>query len=116
MKNKFLLIIILGIFLINTPYTIGGMSYCCEKTNSGFWCQDVDKESECDTSVRASNPPTSCEATYYCKLGTCFDSQEGTCTGNTPQILVRRTGAPCNPPFHPQWESTRSRASSKIRL
>lgn len=58
------------------------VSYCCEKTTSGAWCQNAPLES-CDPEFRTN--PTSCEATSYCKMGTCVDSQEGTCLENTPQ-------------------------------
>ncbi|MCK5342813.1 MAG: hypothetical protein KAR20_05385 [Candidatus Heimdallarchaeota archaeon] len=58
------------------------VSYCCEKTNDGAWCQNAPQES-CDSGFRTN--PTSCQATSYCRLGTCVDSQEGTCMENTPQ-------------------------------
>ncbi len=57
-------------------------SYCCEKTVSGGWCVN-DKESQCAAGYDSA--PTSCETTSYCKLGTCYDSEEGLCMGNTPQ-------------------------------
>ncbi|MCX6749708.1 MAG: hypothetical protein NTW17_03120 [Candidatus Pacearchaeota archaeon] len=41
----------------------------------------------------ASSPfrtaPTSCAATSYCRLGTCINSQEGTCLENTPQKVCQ---------------------------
>lgn len=58
------------------------VSYCCEKTTDGAWCQNA-PEKECNSGFRKA--PTSCEATSYCKLGCCYDSQEGTCDENTPQ-------------------------------
>ena len=58
------------------------ITYCAERTTSGAWCQNVPL-SEVDTSLRYV--PTSCEATSYCKLGTCVNSQEGVCLENTPQ-------------------------------
>ncbi len=57
-------------------------SYCCEKTNEGAWCVN-DEQSACAAGYNAA--PTSCETTSYCKLGTCYDSDEGLCMGNTPQ-------------------------------
>ncbi|MBI2452481.1 hypothetical protein HYV50_05425 [Candidatus Pacearchaeota archaeon] len=56
---------------------------CCEKTKSGLFCQDV-KEEQCAT---ADNPPTSCVSVSSCKPGFCFDSFEGTCLDNTPQMV-----------------------------
>jgi len=63
---------------------VGETSYCCEKTTEGAWCQNapIDK---CDSSNGLRKVPASCEATSYCKLGTCVNSQEGTCMENTPQ-------------------------------
>ena len=58
------------------------VSYCCEKTKDGAWCQNAAQD-QCNTAFR--KVPTSCEATSYCKLGCCYDSQEGTCDENTPQ-------------------------------
>jgi hypothetical protein len=81
MKNKTLILsFILGIFLIGIA--MAETSYCCEKTKDGAWCQN-DVATNCDTSFLKT--ATSCEATSYCKLGCCYDSQEGTCDQNTPQ-------------------------------
>ena len=60
------------------------ITYCAEKTTSGAWCQNVPLD-EVDQSYRYV--PSSCDATSYCKLGTCVNSQEGTCLENTPQIV-----------------------------
>jgi len=57
-------------------------SYCCEKTTDGAWCQNA-PSSDCNSAFRKT--PTSCESTSYCRLGCCYDSQEGTCMENTPQ-------------------------------
>ena len=81
-------ILLVGIFIINlnSVSSVGEVSYCCEKTVDGAWCQDVTDLSQCDTGGGLSAPvPTSCEATSYCKLGTCINSEEGTCLPNTPQ-------------------------------
>jgi hypothetical protein len=58
------------------------VNVCCEKTLSGAWCQNV-PDGNCDSSFRKT--PTSCDATSYCKLGCCVDSEEGLCMENTPQ-------------------------------
>ncbi len=55
---------------------------CCEKTQSGAWCQNT-LEENCNTGFRKT--PTSCDATSFCKSGCCYDSQEGLCMENTPQ-------------------------------
>jgi hypothetical protein len=86
---KLSLVFFLGIFLIG----IVSASYCCEKTVSGAFCQNVDSVSECAvgtseiTGEEYRNIPASCEATSYCKTGTCINQQEGTCMSNTAQII-----------------------------
>jgi len=79
MKKIFL--IFLGIFLVGT-FISAEASYCCERLESGAWCQNA-REDLCDDDYRIA--PTSCEATSYCRTGTCIDSEEGTCMENTPQ-------------------------------
>ena len=74
-------ILVLSIFLISI---ISAQEYCCEKTNAGAWCQNA-PENECDTTGDLRAVPTSCEATSYCRLGVCINSEEGTCMPNTPQ-------------------------------
>jgi hypothetical protein len=81
---------ILAIFLIGS---IGAVTYCCEKTTSGAWCQNVNSESLCSTAINPlTNEPfkktaASCEATSYCRPGTCINGQEGICMPNTPQVV-----------------------------
>jgi hypothetical protein len=62
---------------------------CCEQTTSGAFCQNV-PSSECKPGSR--QVPTSCESTSYCKAGTCYDSTEGTCLDNTPQLVCNANG------------------------
>lgn len=62
---------------------------CCERTISGASCQDV-PVSECDPSYRQL--PTACDSTSFCKAGTCFDSTQGTCLDNTPQLVCNDNG------------------------
>ncbi len=92
-KNLFI-IIVLGVLLIGLVNSIGlptgGVSYCCEKTVAGAWCQNSPKDN-CNIGI---DPKTNsvfravasnCESLSYCKMGTCINSQEGTCMENTPQ-------------------------------
>lgn len=93
---KKILILILGIFLVSSVYAVAEISYCCEKTKSGAWCQNSNEEN-CETGNACSGEkckavPSSCEATSYCKLGCCYDSQEGTCMENTPQKVCNDNG------------------------
>ena len=55
---------------------------CCPETNDGNICQDVPSDyEECKDSLL----PTSCEQVSSCKLGCCFDEQEGLCSSNSPK-------------------------------
>ena len=65
---------------------VGEITYCCERTTAGAWCQNS-PPAECASGFRKA--PTSCEATSYCRLGTCVDSQEGVCLENTPQKVCQ---------------------------
>ena len=92
MKKSVLVVLGILVFAIlafgvsNLVSSVGEVSYCCEKTTDGAWCQDITDVSECDTGSGFNSPvPTSCEATSYCKLGTCINGEEGTCLPNTPQ-------------------------------
>jgi len=88
------LISILSISFISAT----NVSSCCERLkDNGPWCQNA-LESECAT---GNNPftnedyksvPTSCEATSYCKFGTCINSLQGSCMPNTPQITCNNAG------------------------
>ena len=74
---------------------------CCEKTTSGAFCQNVPAE-ECSEDSRAV--PTSCESTSYCQPGTCYDSDEGTCLDNTPQIVCNENDGVWGADSPPQCE------------
>ncbi|MDP3992583.1 MAG: hypothetical protein Q8P79_03710 [Nanoarchaeota archaeon] len=78
----------LTIFLSNNQISaVGETSVCCERTVQGAWCQSS-PPAECAGSPYRTSP-TSCEATSYCRLGTCVNSQEGTCLPNTPQKVCQ---------------------------
>jgi len=88
-KKDVILFLMLGIFLVVTIHSlsnisaVGEVSFCCERTNTGAWCQDVSDLNNCNSNFRSV--PTSCEATSYCKLGTCVNAIDGVCMENTPQ-------------------------------
>lgn len=88
---KLLTTIFLGILLIG----IVSASYCCEKTVSGAYCQNVESQSECNQTYRSI--PASCEATSYCRTGTCINQQEGTCMSNTAQIVCKENNGSWSP-------------------
>jgi len=97
MNKKIILILTLGIFLLSVASSIGEISYCCEKNIDGAWCMN-EPEGRCDTSINPATGqnyrslPTSCEATFYCSLGCCYNSQEGRCWENTPQAVCEEKG------------------------
>ena len=64
------------------PVQVAQISFCCEKTTDGVWCQN-NPEANCDSGFRKN--AASCEATSFCKLGCCFDSTQGVCMENTPE-------------------------------
>ncbi len=86
MKQLFLvlmIVFIIGIFTnIISAQESATTNVCCERTESGAWCQNT-QASACDNNYRMT--PTSCDATSFCKLGCCVDSDEGLCMKNTPQ-------------------------------
>ena len=105
-----------GILLMVLPNikAVGEVSFCCEKTSDGAWCQNA-PEIQCSEEINPATGeefravPTSCEATGYCKLGCCYDSQEGTCMENTPESVCNKEGgiysresASCDPNLVPQ--------------
>src|SRR3990172_7760903 len=98
-KSIFLLslfiILSLAIFFLlsdNSVSSAGEVSYCCERTTDGAWCQSVDSASQCATGG-GLNPavPTSCESTSYCSVGTCINRLEGTCS-QSPQRACQDNG------------------------
>jgi len=64
-------------------------SECCEKVEGGPWCVNA-PAGDCDESYASA--PTSCETTSYCRLGTCYESEEGICMENTPQRVCNANG------------------------
>lgn len=73
----------------NKPITSPETIVCCEKTKQGAWCQNT-RLDNCDQNLRYT--PTSCDATSFCSLGYCYDSQEGTCAEKTPQKVCEING------------------------
>ena len=91
-NKKILLLSVFGFFILALApslESVGEISFCCEKTTEGAWCQNA-KESECNTDF--SMAPTSCEATGFCKAGTCVNTKEGLCMENTPEVVCNNEG------------------------
>lgn len=91
MKNAIIIMVFL-IFVV-----VFGVNYasaqqntvCCERTTSGAYCQNVPSV-ECASDSQQA--PTACDSTSFCRAGTCYDSGEGTCLDNTPQLVCNNNG------------------------
>ena len=91
-EKKFILYLILGVFLVSFLPIISSVevSYCCERLKgTEVWCQNA-LEDQCDEGYRRT--PTSCEATSYCKLGTCINLKQGVCMENTAEATCQEKG------------------------
>jgi len=88
-----ILILLGGFFLLTIFSSIiinaQGVSYCCEKTIDGAWCQDT-TEARCAIGFEKS--PSSCAVTSYCSLGTCIDNTAGGCRPNVGQSTCNEAG------------------------
>lgn len=62
---------------------VSAANYCCEQTNSGVWCQYT-SSTNCNPDFQKAS--AYCEATSYCKTGTCINQQEGTCMPSTKAV------------------------------
>jgi hypothetical protein len=90
MKKVLMFILVIGLIgFVSAQTAISEASFCCEKTVDGAWCIN-DEEARCDSNYAVS--PTSCETTSYCRLGTCYESEEGICMENTPQRVCNDNG------------------------
>lgn len=89
-----LVLSIISISIITAQDAWPSTNVCCEKTINGAWCQNTLAES-CDNSkdpvsgAPFRESPTSCDATSFCKLGCCIDSEEGLCMENSPQKVCQ---------------------------
>src|SRR3990172_6602999 len=89
------LIVFIGAFLVLTKpvSSAGEISYCCERTTEGAWCQSVNDASQCQTGGGLNVPvATSCESTSYCSTGTCINRLEGTCSDSTQKACETNGG------------------------
>jgi hypothetical protein len=75
--------------VVSAQAAISQPSVCCEKTKDGAYCINTD-EANCDNGFKSA--PSSCETTSYCRLGTCYESEEGICMANTPQRVCDENG------------------------
>jgi hypothetical protein len=85
--EKAIFCFILGIFLIGIA---SAATYCCERTTNGAWCQNVNSITQCNNNLQTT--AAYCEATSYCKTGTCINQKEGTCTKSTESACTSNGG------------------------
>ncbi|MBM3199583.1 hypothetical protein FJZ53_01510 [Candidatus Woesearchaeota archaeon] len=85
-EKAILQIVLIIVAMIYFGYAIkpvsAGTQQCCEKTAKGDYCFYGDS-SNCDPAFKYA--ATRCEQTDYCKLGCCYDMNEGTCYKSVPQ-------------------------------
>ncbi len=108
MDKRLLILFFVGFFLIGNVLAIPDIStpsVCCEKTTQGAMCINTN-EASCSSSGKIV--PTSCESTSFCKLGTCYDSKEGMCMENTPQVVCQSNGG--------TWSEKKANEISQCRL
>jgi hypothetical protein len=86
-RGKIIESLILGILLIGI---VSAATYCCEKTTSGAWCQSVSSQAQCNSNFQTT--AAYCEATSYCKTGTCINQKEGLCTTSTESACTSNGG------------------------
>jgi len=80
-----ILFLVLG--LVNAE---GSSSYvCAERTINGAWCQNVPKD---EADPKYNSAQTSCEASSFCKAGTCVNGIEGSCRPNVPEVVCNDAG------------------------
>ena len=102
MKNKILILFVFGILLAGSASVLAQeATVCCEQTTSGAYCQNVPAE-QC--APDSQSLPTSCDSTSFCRAGTCYDSTEGTCLDNTPQLVCNDNGGIWSLESPPQCE------------
>lgn len=97
----FALVVLSSLVFAGETVSVSDVTVCCEKTNSGLFCQDV-REEDCSADARAL--PTSCSSTSFCKGGYCFDSVEGTCLDNVPQMVCNDNAGTWQLEMPPQCE------------
>lgn len=91
MKNKSIILLVIGVLLFSlASINVSAVdNVCCEKTTTGFFCQNA-PQSQCATGFKTA--PTSCKSTSFCKPGVCYNTLQGTCLENTPENVCTTNG------------------------
>ncbi len=85
----FVLLLILATFLPLVLAEPSTSTYCCEKTITDGSCVNTIR-AECNDSMQKSQ--ASCGSTTYCQLGTCYDTDNGECSGNIAKARCLEKG------------------------
>jgi len=84
----FILAVLLAgiLFLVLSPVNAEESSsyFCAERTTNGLWCMNVPWD---EVNTNYDYTQTSCEATSFCKAGTCVNGIEGSCRPNVPEVV-----------------------------
>ena len=89
-NKKIILLLVSTLVLISlVSFNVSAANVCCEKTITGFYCQDTTKD-QCASNAKVAD--TACASTSFCKPGTCFNSLQGTCLSNTPENVCENNG------------------------
>lgn len=106
MKKGVIGLLVLGMFLVlagavySSHFISASSNVCCEKLTQdagGAWCQNA-PQSSCDLGINSQTgqnyqwAPTSCASTPFCKTGTCYDSQQGTCESDVSETVCQSDG------------------------
>lgn len=89
------LVLVFACLILVLPGVLAQNTFCAERTTDGAWCQNVEEDRidrgiNPETGQPLRNAPTSCDATSFCRLGTCYDGEEGVCARNTPQVVCEQ--------------------------
>ncbi len=83
--------LVIGIFSIKQIGVVSAQALrCCPKTKQGAICQNMEETDESECAVDLA--PTSCEQYSECKIGCCFDENEGLCSTQTPKGACEENG------------------------
>lgn len=74
--------LLIGFLSIKQIGFVSAVTTCCEKTNSGAYCQEI-SDGSCGSGMR--NILSSCRSTTYCKSGYCTDSDYSVSRGYKTQ-------------------------------
>jgi len=97
MNNKKIFVMIFLLVAIVLIFAVSKVSaqndVCCQQLKTGEICQNA-PISQCG---EGSTAPTSCDQTSYCQVGTCINTNAGTCMPNTPKSACETKGNSWSP-------------------